>query len=109
MNTMNYLESIGKLTFQYYEAEYERVKARIARSNARESHKCGGEMFNYEGDSQSCPCHQQPDLKFEDWCDDCKFVQPYWLAYRQAAEKARKAKYILSRKIKSLLAKGYHY
>jgi hypothetical protein len=109
-NQLNYLEHIGKLTFAYYEAEYERVKARDARALARRDHPCTNEGYDSEYDVvKPLPCHGFKDLNPDEWCDGCKFVQPYWITYRQAAEKTRKAKYSLSRKIKSLIAKGYTY
>jgi hypothetical protein len=109
MNPMNYLEHIGKLTFEYYNAEYERVKTRDARSKARADHPCENETIGETGDPQPYPCHLDVRLSPDNWCDNCNFVQPYWLEYRKAAEKTRKAKYRLSRKIKSLINKGYQY
>jgi hypothetical protein len=50
-NQLNYLEHIGKLTFAYYEAEYERVKARDARAIARRDHPCTNEGY----DSRTMP------------------------------------------------------
>ena len=109
-NQLNYLEHIGKLTFTYYEAEYERVKARDARAIARRDHPCTNEGYDYGEDTvKPCPCHLDVHLKAEDWCDNCQFVQPYWITYREAAEKTRKAKYKLTRKIKSLIKQGYKY
>ena len=49
------------------------------------------------------------ELKKDNWCDGCNFVQPYWITYRESAEKTRKAKYKLTRKIKSLIKQGYKY
>ena len=107
-NQLNYLEHIGKLTFAYYEAEYERVKARDARAITRRDHPCTNEKDSDEG-SGIYPCHLDGLLKFDNWCDGCKFVQPYWITYREAAEKTRKAKYKLTRKIKALIKQGYKY
>jgi hypothetical protein len=107
-NQLNYLEHIGKLTFAYYEAEYERVKARDARALARRDHPCTNEHDN-DGGSGILPCHLDFELKKDNWCDGCNFVQPYWIIYREAAEKTRKTKYKLTRKIKSLIKQGYKY
>jgi transposase len=109
-NQLNYLEHIGKLTFAYYEAEYKRVKARDARAIARHDHQCTNECYDFESDNvKPFPCYLDVNLKTNAWCDGCKFVQPYWITYREAAEKTRKAKYKLTRKIKSLVKQGYKY
>ena len=109
-NQLNYLEHIGKLTVDYYNAEYERVKARDARALARRDHPCTNDGYDSEyGMDKPLPCHQFKSLNTEEWCDNCNFVQPYWITYRESAEKTRKAKYKLTRKIKSLINQGYKY
>ena len=101
------LEHIGTLTIDYYKAECERVKARNARGKARADHPCTNESFDSsDGDIKPLPCHLDTSYKtVQDWCEGCQFVQPYWIAYQDAAKKARIARYKLTRKIQRIILK----
>lgn len=108
INTDN-LEHISALTIDYYKAECERVKARDARCKARADHPCTNESFDStDGCIKPLPCHLEVNYKtIQDWCEGCQFVQPFWIAYQDAAKKARVARYKLTRKIQRMLARGY--
>ncbi len=97
-------EAIGRLARNYYVAEVERVNARIARAKARNSHKCVVESKDYKDDTGASEhfCYNQyvrNPTPFEEWCENCKYVQPYHLAYREAAKKAQAARYSMTRAI----------
>ena len=103
MNVPEY-EVIGRLARAYYVAEVERVNARIARAKARDSHKCVVEREYYEDNTGASEhfCYNQyvqNPTPFEQWCDNCKYVQTYHLAYREAAKNAQRARYSLTRVI----------
>lgn len=106
-------EEIGKISVDYFLAERERVKAKIQRAIERDSHKClfnekeyeesntgASGYFCYHGQGYGFYHH---DFPFEEWCDNCKHVQPFHLAYIESAKKARLARYQLTRRIKSYL------
>ena len=103
-------EEIGKLTVDLFLAEKERIAARIERAKARDGHHCAVEHEYFEDDTGACEsfCYHPQGWRgeiqpFDEWCDNCKFVQPFHLKYIDAAQKARVAKYKLNRKIKRLL------
>ena len=93
-------ETIGKRCYAWFIAERERVNARIQRAKARDSHKCKG----VENGGEPCYYNRNFDaLKFDDWCDNCKYVQPFHLSYIQAARKSAKTRYQLTRRLKNIL------
>jgi hypothetical protein len=103
-------EEIGKFAYDYFIAERERINARIQRAIARDGHKCVVEKEyseNETGASASFCYHPQgwrgELLPFSEWCDNCKYVQPFHLAYIASARKAQKARYQLTRRIKIML------
>jgi hypothetical protein len=92
-------EAIGRLARNYYVAEVERVNARNARNRERASHRCACEGYPSEPpcwiDSKLQPASEH----VKDWCENCQHVQPYYLAYQEAAKKARAARYSMTRAI----------
>ena len=107
---MNELEYIGKLAFDYYLRNIERLNAKKQRAIARQSHHCDAYMGGFIGnDDAPYPCWhvaQSPSSHLPEWCDNCKYVQPYHLAYQKAAINARVAKYKRTIACKNMLAKG---
>lgn len=103
---MESYDEIGRLSVDYFNAEKERIKTMIKRAKARDSHNCDCHDI-YEPDTgyHESKCYHS-DLPFVDWCDNCKFVQPYHIDYIAAAKKARIARYKMTRRIKRLIEKG---
>jgi len=96
-------EQIGKLAYNYYIAEVERINARNQRNRERKWHPCAGI------DNGGAPCWQDqrlqpPNEHLRDWCEDCQAVQPYYLAYQEAAKKARIARYSMTKAIQRKMA-----
>lgn len=90
-------EAIGRLARDYYVAEVERVNARNQRKIARESHPCISEKYPNES-----PCWTSPDNDPNiPWCDNCKYVQPFYETYRLAARKTSAARYKMTRRIQA--------
>ena len=86
-------EEIGKLAEKVFLAEKERIAARIERAKARDSHKC-------ESPEDGGPCYYYYDPgDFEDWCDNCKYVQPFHIKYVEVAKRVRTAKCQLTRQL----------
>ena len=56
---------------EYIKKDKERKAARIKRNEIRYEHPCA---------EQSNPCHLSGH-DIEDWCDNCKIVQPYYEDY----------------------------
>jgi hypothetical protein len=88
--------NIEELAINAYLAEKERVVARALRNCAREQNPCE----NYECDGGSFRCHVNQHLAFNDWCDACKKVQPFWQEYRRSAQAVRVARIKLTNAIK---------
>ena len=103
---MNYTDmdytNIGIKAVIYYNAERKRVKAKIERTKAFEAHYCKGEIYIGDGETSPQPCYYNSRLPFNDWCEDCKYTQPFHMAYRNAAVQAGIAKSKLNRAIKKL-------
>jgi hypothetical protein len=105
----NGFEEIGRIAFKYYQAEKERIKARIDRAKARDSHKClfvDREWGEDDTGDYAAFCYHRDGvfardkLPLEEWCENCRYVQEFHLAYRNAAERTRKAKYQMTRRIR---------
>ncbi len=100
-------ETIGILALNHYVAEVERFNARNARIQARKTHPCVLESEHHEP-----PCGINPEPSSisshrQDWCDNCRYVQPYYLAYQAAAKKSRIARLKLTILIKQkMLSEG---
>ena len=94
-------DDIGRVAFAYYKADIKRFNAQSQRRIARASHPCDGEktVFHYgspEPEIVKSLCWQDnPD--FNEWCDNCKYVQPFYESYMEAANKCRVAKARLTR------------
>ncbi len=96
-------ELIGRLSMEYYIADCERFNARKQRAVTRREHLCKGEHYDAERDGViPMPCHFSGQPVAE-WCDNCLYVQPFYLVYMEAAKKARIAKYKLTCYCKKLL------
>ena len=99
-------EEVGKLAYAYFMAEEERVRCRIERAKVRDAHNC---ILEYEYCEDDTGAHasfcwrsgMKGQTPFEEWCDNCKFVQPYHERYIAAARKAGAVRHQLSRKIKA--------
>jgi len=97
-------DDIGRVAFAYYKADIERFNAKHQRAAARTSHLCESEKDIGGGDIQPDPCWQYSHPEhFDDWCDNCKYVQPYHLAYTEAVKNARVMKYKLTHFCKRML------
>ena len=103
MTTVPDYEAIGRLARDYYVAEVERVNARNARNRERSSHPCA-----WEAESNEPPCWMYVNSlsslerkQRAEWCDNCKHVQPYYLAYKEAAKKARLTRYKMTRRVQA--------
>ncbi len=111
-------EVIGKITVELFKAEKERIKARIKRAEERSDHKCQHTDREYEEDDTGANayyCYHRQGyggrsgfLPFEEWCDNCKHCQPFHLAYMEAAQKARIARYKMNRRIKKMVEQQPH-
>jgi len=62
---------VSLCAIDYIKKDKEKKVARIKRNEIREEHACA---------EQSNPCHLTGN-NFEDWCEGCKTVQPYYLDY----------------------------
>lgn len=100
-------EVIGRLAHDYYVAEVERVNARNRRNLERRSHPCA-----FETESTEPPCwaytrygalNASEAKRRTEWCENCLHVQPYYLAYQEAAKKARVTRYSMTRAIQRKL------
>ena len=96
---MTIYEDIGKLAVELYNADLERIKAKKHRASARDTHRCRHE--------EATPCYYdwRLILRPEDWCDNCKYVQPFHVAYTVAAHKVSAIK----SKINKLIKQGNVY
>ncbi len=96
-------EATGYLCRDWYVAEVERVNARNQRLQARKSHPCILESEHHE-----TPCWYNPrpssiTSTYDEWCENCLYVQPFYTAYHKAAKKAQRLRYQLTRNIKCRL------
>ena len=98
----NNLEDIGKAAITYYQANQKRLKARTERAKAFKEHLCEREVDDGDGHFIKSPCYYEHYLRlhFKDWCDDCKYTQPFHEAYLKSAQEARVAKNKLTHLIK---------
>jgi len=102
MTNINH-EFIGRLAMEYYIADCERFNAKKQRATARKEHLCEGEFYDSERDEvRPLLCHWSGQ-KLSDWCDNCKYVQPFHLEYMDTVKKARIAKYKLTHYSKLML------
>ena len=95
-------DDIGRWAQAWFQAEVERVNAKNRHVLARRSHPC---IFETEH-SEEHPCWVNPltsslTSQLMDWCENCKYVQPYWLSYRAAAKNAQRLRYQLTRRIRA--------
>ena len=88
---------IGRCAYDWYIADTERLNARSQRATARRSHLCKNERDVGYGHIEPCLCCYDGSLKPQDWCDNCKYVQGFYLAYQEAAKKARMLRNRLTR------------
>ena len=96
-------DDIGRMAFTCYKADIERFNTKNQRRIARSDHECEGESYVSEIDEvRPLRCHLS-NYPVEDWCDNCKYVQPYHEAYIEAAKTARVAKWKLTRFCKQRL------
>jgi len=73
---------------------------------ARREHLCEGEYYDSERDEvRPLQCHLS-NYSPEEWCDNCKYVQPFHLVYSESVKKARVAKYKLTYYSKMILQNG---
>ncbi len=101
MNGVVSYDDIGRVAFAYYKADIERFNAKHQRAAARASHPCEGEHDIGDGHVEPYPCWRSPVVM--DWCDNCKYVQPFYTEYMMAVIEARKAKNKLTRFCKRML------
>jgi len=94
-------DDIGRVAYAYFKADIERFNARKQRQIARASHQCEGEkmVFHYgipEPEVQPSLCWQDnPD--FNEWCENCKYVQPFHEEFIRAVKRVKVLKSQLTR------------
>ena len=95
-NELVTLEDIGAAAMEYYIANIEHFNAKNQRATARHDHLCDADP-----NSDETPCYYDTRLPFEQWCDNCKYVQPFYLQYIKAARKVAVSKNKLNRLCKT--------
>ncbi len=94
------VEDIGRLALDAHVANEARLVAKKARRSALETHSCDCKGNDYGHANELC---YQGDEPVEYWCENCQYVRPLHLAYRETAELTRKAKYRLTAAAKRYL------
>jgi hypothetical protein len=97
-------EKMGELTKNLYMAEYQRMVKKTQLNEQRKTHHCKDVEYEYT-DSQTGDhamfCYRSANpLKFEDWCANCKYVEPYYQSFKKADDIANKRRYNLRRVLK---------
>jgi hypothetical protein len=97
-------EKFGKLTSALYIAEYQRMVRKLRLDTERKLHPCKfveHEFYESDAGSSHMFCYRSANpLKFEDWCANCKFVEPYYQFFKSADENASTKRYNLRRVLK---------
>jgi len=89
-------EKIGELAIESFKARKEYEQARKDRAEARKEHPCDGEEEHDE-------CWGHYRWPVESWCENCQYVQKYYLAMKEALNKSNSAKQKLTNAIKQAM------
>jgi hypothetical protein len=104
---MKSYEETGKLTELLYISEYQRMVKKLQLDTMRKDYPCKFVEYEfYETDTGSGAsfCYRSLNqLKFEDWCPNCKYVQPYYEANKVANNRRRNLRRVLKRKIERIV------
>ena len=95
-------EVIGYLAMDSYIASLVLHKAKLQRRFKRAAFLCKSTLYNARRDDvmyDRCHLSGRP---VTEWCENCQTVQPYHIAYIEAAKQARISKFKLTHNCKML-------
>lgn len=87
---------LGELAVESYLARKDYNKTHKDRADARREHPCD------EKGSNEIPCWDT-GFPLEDWCENCQYVQKYYLAMHKALKRSNVAKQKLNGAIRRVL------